>query len=345
MIYNDEYPNIDEHLTDSNVGARRHRNIRDNIFVINAITNNIVKRNLKGIDITGYDAEKCFDKLFAKECINDVYDNGFTSDKLPLLLKENINAKVAVKTPRGTTKPFVISNVIMQGTVWGSLFCTATMDKLGKQVYAMPELLYNYKGVQVPPLGMVDDIITVTNVENTQTMNKLVNSFIEHKNLKLSKEKCYRIHIGKGHQNCPKLKVHENYMKETEKETYLGDVIDQNGKIQSTIDKRLKKGEGINSEILSILSEIPLGKYKVEAALHLREAMLLNGILYNSEAWHGVTNVHIVKLEQLDESLLQGILNAHRRTAKEFLYLETGAIPIRYILAQRRINYLRHIYH
>ena len=79
-------------------------------------------------------------------------------------------------------------------------------------------------------------------------------------------------------------------MKETEKETYLGDIIDQNGKIQSTIDKRLKKGEGINSEILSILSEIPLGKYKIEAALHLREAMLLNGILYNSEAWHGVTN-------------------------------------------------------
>ena len=72
--------------------------------------------------------------------------------------------------------------------------------------------------------------------------------------------------------------------------------------------------------------------------------MLINGILYNSEAWHGVTNAHIVKLEQLDESLLRGILNAHRRTAKEFLYLETGAIPIRYILAQRRINYLRHIY-
>ena len=108
-------------------------------------------------------------------------------------------------------------------------------------VLAMPELLYNYKGVQVPPLGMVDDIITVTNVENTQTMNKLVNSFIEHKNLKLSKEKCYRINIGKGHNNCPKLKVHEHYMKETEKETYLGDIIDQNGKIQSTIDKRLKR--------------------------------------------------------------------------------------------------------
>ena len=37
LIYNDEYANIDENLTDINVGAMRNRNIRENIFVINAI--------------------------------------------------------------------------------------------------------------------------------------------------------------------------------------------------------------------------------------------------------------------------------------------------------------------
>ena len=31
LIYNDEYPTIDENLTDSNVGAREKRNIRDNM--------------------------------------------------------------------------------------------------------------------------------------------------------------------------------------------------------------------------------------------------------------------------------------------------------------------------
>ena len=76
--------------------------------------------------------------------------------RLLLLFKENMNAKIAVKTQRGITRPMTINEVIMQGTVWGSLFCTVTMDKLGKQVYSMPELLYQYKGVGVPPLGMVD---------------------------------------------------------------------------------------------------------------------------------------------------------------------------------------------
>ena len=37
LIYNDEYENIDQNLTDSSVGARSRRNIRDNIFVVNAI--------------------------------------------------------------------------------------------------------------------------------------------------------------------------------------------------------------------------------------------------------------------------------------------------------------------
>ena len=86
-----------------------------------------------------------------------------------------------------------------------------------------------------------------------------------------------------------------------------------------------------------------MGKYKVEVALRLREAMLINGILFNSEAWHGVTAAQIAKLEKIDEDLLRGILKAHRKTPSEFLHLETGTLPISFILAQRRINYLKHI--
>ena len=37
LIYNDEYSKIDKNLDDSNVGARKDRNIRDNIFVLNSI--------------------------------------------------------------------------------------------------------------------------------------------------------------------------------------------------------------------------------------------------------------------------------------------------------------------
>ena len=49
----------------------------------------------------------------------------------------------------------------------------------------------------------------------------------------------------------------------------------------------------------------------MEVALKLRESMLINGILYNSEAWHGVTKKHIKELEALDDALLRKLLNAH----------------------------------
>jgi hypothetical protein len=75
----------------------------------------------------------------------------------------------------------------------------------------------------------------------------------------------------------------------------------------------------------------------------LREAMLINGILYNSEAWHGVTKKHINALQAIDESLLRGILKAHAKTPREFLYLELGAVPLKWIIMQRRLNYQKTI--
>ena len=63
LIYNDEYESIDQNLTNTNEGARRNRNIRDNIFVMNAILNNVQRRNLKGTDVQIFYAEKGFDKL------------------------------------------------------------------------------------------------------------------------------------------------------------------------------------------------------------------------------------------------------------------------------------------
>ena len=128
---------------------------------------------------------------------------------------------------------------------------------------------------------------------------------MESKKLKLSNKKCHKMHIGKVNNNCPNLSVHSSKMETSNKEKYLGDILTDNGKIDKTIEDRVNKGFGLNSQILAILDEIPLGKFKIQMGLHLRQAMLINGILYNSEAWHCLTNSHIEKLE-LGEIIGQG---------------------------------------
>ena len=68
-------------------------------------------------------------------------------------------------------------------------------------------------------------------------INKCINTFIESKRLTLSGKKCFNIHIGKGHKECPLLKVHEKVMKESESKKYLGDMIDKTGSINKWINK------------------------------------------------------------------------------------------------------------
>ena len=97
LTYNDSYYTIDSNLTDGNVGARKQRSARDNIFVISAISNSVVNGTSAAIQIQVMDAEKCFDKLWLQSCINALFDAGLDNDKLNLLYIENKNANIAVK--------------------------------------------------------------------------------------------------------------------------------------------------------------------------------------------------------------------------------------------------------
>ena len=128
-------------------------------------------------------------------------------------------------------------------------------------------------------------------------------------------------------------------MKQSQEEKYLGDLVNTSGTIRKTVEERRDKGYGIVTEIIAILDEIPLGRYKLEIGLKLRQAMLLNGILFNSESWHSVTETELRMLESVDEHLLRGLVKGHSKTPLEFLYLEVGAIPIRHLISCRRLLY------
>ena len=69
--------------------------------------------------------------------------------------------------------------------------------------------------------------------------------------------------------------------------------------------------------------------------------MLVNGLLFNSKAWHSVTNDDIKNLEKVDEIILRTLMQSHPKTPLEFLYLETGSLKIKYIISTRRLVYLK----
>ena len=120
--------------------------------MINAIINSLKKKPQEALDFQVYDVEKCFDALWRHEVINCLYEAGLQNDKLPLLFLENNNAQIAVKTNGNISSRVNIRNIIMQGSVWGSLCCVVLIEKFGKFTYNNPDLLYHYKGlVGTPP--------------------------------------------------------------------------------------------------------------------------------------------------------------------------------------------------
>ena len=129
------------------------------------------------------------------------------------------------------------------------------MDKLAKIFYGDKTLLYKYKNVvNVPILVMVDDVLCVAKCSSEAVKcNATVTSFMELNKLKLAANKCAKIHIGKKSYKCPGYKVHEEKLKESYAEKYLGDVICKKGTLDETIKQRKLKGYSYISEIRALL--------------------------------------------------------------------------------------------
>ena len=83
-------------MSPSNVGGRKDRNIRDHLFVIYGVINDVKNGDAEGIDIQGYDIHKCFDEMNYEETHNDLWDVGVKNDKFALIAKLDEKAKVVV---------------------------------------------------------------------------------------------------------------------------------------------------------------------------------------------------------------------------------------------------------
>ena len=354
LIYQDNVEDIDDRMSESNIGARRNRSIKNHLFIIYGIINSVIKGKEASIDIQIYDLEKAFDALWLDECLNDLIDTlseDHRNDKIALLYESNKDNLVAVNTAVGMSDRVNMPKIVQQGGTWGPVLCSNTIDKIGKKSRDSGKYQYKYKNtVGVLPLAMVDDIngISKCGVESVE-LNSFINTEIEMKKLRFhvpdvnGKSKCHKMHVGRKHGCCPVLKVHNTIVEEVTEDTYLGDILSSDGRNNKNIANRISKGIGIISQMMHLLESISLGEHYFDIAMLFREAMFLNGILTNSEIWYNLSESDIKEFENLDRLLLRRILNVPVSTPKEALYLELGILPIGWIIKSRRINYFHYL--
>ena len=109
----------------------------------------------------------------------------------------------------------------------------------------------------------------------------------------------------------------EEKMESKDNERYLGDIIATDGRNIKNIQARVKKGIGIVKNILNMLEGIPFGKFHYEIAIILRNSLLVNSVLFNSEAWYNLTQAELDLIETVDIDLLRNVLKAPMSTSKE----------------------------
>ena len=155
--------------------------------------------------------------------------------------------------------------------------------------------------------------------------------------------KCHTLHIGKKITPCQDLQVDGYSMENVCSDSYLGDILSYNGKLDVMIEARVSKGIGLVSQIFDVLKNIPWGSFYFEAALTLRESILVNGLLFNSEVWYGLKQAHIDKIETIDNIFYRKLFKVTFSCPKEAFHLETGRIPLGIIIRCRRLKYLHHL--
>ena len=357
-------------MTDAQIGARKNKSVRNHLFVLNSIVSDVTSSNKKiPINLSIMDFKQMFDAEELPIVLNAFYESGVKDDMFSLLHEANKSVTFAVKTPLGLTENRSIRNKIMQGDVMSPLLSSNMVDHhIGKAAVATKNI-YMYKNkVEIPPLMMQDDTLAVSTCGfKTMKMNNLINTQTNSMGLQFGKDKCIKMHIGRKHNiyicsDChvdawvDKLVVGEDGqeylkdeyfgrvpMKNAYEKKYLGDIFSADTKNEKNIKDKTDRAIGIVNKISTSLIERPFGKHHFKAAQIMRESMLLGSLLNNSESWINVKKQDLEKLEKPDTMIQRNILGTSGNPSKAFMYLELGFLPVKFVIMEKRMNFLRYI--
>ena len=125
LIYNSKYNLIDQNISDCQMGARKGKGCKNNIFVINGLIHDVLSnKSLKPIQLQIYDYAQMFDSIDLKKAISDIYDAGLKDDNLRIIYEANSKVDMAVNTPGGLSERNEIKDSVLQGDTWGSILAS-----------------------------------------------------------------------------------------------------------------------------------------------------------------------------------------------------------------------------
>ena len=365
LIYNTKYKKIDRNMSDCQMGGRKNKGCKNNIFVINGIIHEVLRsKKNKAIVLQIYDYAQMFDSIDLQQALCDIYDAGVDDDCLALLYDANKEIHMSVKTPTGLTDRQILTDIVLQGDTFGSILASVQVDTIGKE--CMKEGFgYLYKNIlPVGFLGLVDDIIGITEAGiDAHKMNAFMNVKTAEKTLQFGQTKCKSMLVGRNTENVINNElvvdtwtvgydaeddIIESYsgqkaIGKTDQYKYLGFMISNKGDNMVNITQMKQKSIGVIRNIFKKLNSLNLRKYYFECALILMNAILRPTILYASDMYYNLKESEVRQLERIEEGYLRKVLKTTKGCPIVQIYLELGQAPARFEIQKMRCLYLKYI--
>ena len=325
---------IDRGVSECQIGGKKGRGTQDLIILLA----DLIRRNRmigKKTYLVFGDAVKCFDKLWLKDCIVELYKMGIAPDDLLMLYLMNENAKIKVKTPIGETDVFEVREIVKQGTIWGPEMCcveTDAINRVGENcTTAIGDVLYGI-------LGYVDDVMGAgsadkirTSIRNMRWLEKL-----KKYTFGLDKTKYMVINTGEEEEEIIEEEVEGGKVEKTEEQEYLGFWVNTEGDCETQIKNKSDALMGEVSEIKKRACKETVGNLYYSIRLFLYEACIVPSMLHELEAW-GVSNTEIVTLEKVQGKIICNLLEIPRTSPYWGILHETGIWTVRWRLVYRQL--------
>ena len=167
------------------------------------------------------DAAKCFDKLWLKDCLVELFNAGCNPQDINMMYLMNQNTEVTVVTPSGTTEKFNVGEIVKQGTVLGPTFCCVVTDQVNNIGESQVGSIGRHK---IGILVFVDDVMSASVPENARRTIRSLNEMEIRRTIRYGLKKTNFMILDTGKEVDEQIdeKVKAGTVPETVKYRYVG---------------------------------------------------------------------------------------------------------------------------
>ena len=341
ILKNRNQEKVFNYTSDYQTGGTKNRTTLDNVIVFSEIIRRKRKQGKKCYALFG-DAVKCFDKLWLKDALVELYKAGCSIQDIQMIFKMNSNTILEVETPLGATKKMAVGEIVKQGTVLGPTLCCIVTDQINNIAEHQERSLGNE---YVAILVFVDDVMSAGSPEDTR---KAIRNCREMEKMKkftygLKKTKYMVVNTGREKEEEINEEVKAGKVTKTDEYKYVGFNVDTKGDCQHHIEKKSSKLPGQIEALKSMASYSNVGSSFVNVRLNMYEMCIIPSFLHALEAWNKITKKEIMTLEQQQAKALCSLLHLPRTTPYLALLNEVGICRIKERLECKKALLLQNI--